>query len=81
MVTSPVGSERTHTNLEVWAPLSAHISPQVQKVDVGGIATFNCSAEGFPQDSVAWFKVGVCFAFISRVRIFFKLTKTTLFLC
>ncbi|XP_071549821.1 cell adhesion molecule Dscam1-like [Panulirus ornatus] len=58
VVSSSVGSERTHTTLEVWAPLTAHISPQVQTVDVGGVATFNCSAEGFPQETITWLKDG-----------------------
>ncbi|KAG0717009.1 Down syndrome cell adhesion molecule [Chionoecetes opilio] len=58
VVSSSVGSERAHTSLEVWAPLTAHITPQVQTVDVGGRATFNCSPEGFPQDTITWFKVG-----------------------
>ena len=57
VVSSSVGSERAHTSVEVWAPLTAHITPQVQTVDVGGRASFNCSPEGFPQDSITWFKV------------------------
>ncbi|KAK7074280.1 hypothetical protein SK128_018951, partial [Halocaridina rubra] len=69
VVSSSVDSERAHTTLEVWAPLTAHISPQVQTVDVGGLATFNCSPEGFPQDTVTWLKDGEPLEVSERVRI------------
>nr|XP_053651853.1 cell adhesion molecule Dscam2-like [Cherax quadricarinatus] len=69
VVSSSVGSERTHTTLEVWAPLTAHISPQVQTVDVGGEATFNCSPEGFPQDTITWIKDGEPLQVGGRVRL------------
>ncbi|XP_069185985.1 cell adhesion molecule Dscam1 isoform X2 [Procambarus clarkii] len=69
VVSSSVGSEKTHTKLEVWAPLTAHISPQVQTVDVGGVATFNCSPEGFPQDTVTWIKDGEPLETGGRVRL------------
>nr|XP_027222741.1 Down syndrome cell adhesion molecule-like protein 1 homolog [Penaeus vannamei] len=69
VVSSSVGSERTHTTLEVWAPLTAHITPQVQTVDVGSIATFNCSPEGFPQESISWFKDGERLEVTGRVRV------------
>ncbi|KAK8378810.1 hypothetical protein O3P69_009493 [Scylla paramamosain] len=69
VVSSSVGSERAHTSLEVWAPLTAHITPQVQTVDVGGRATFNCSPEGFPQDTITWFKDGDALKVTERVRL------------
>ncbi|XP_047475797.1 Down syndrome cell adhesion molecule-like protein Dscam2 isoform X2 [Penaeus chinensis] len=69
VASSSVGSERTHTTLEVWAPLTAHITPQVQTVDVGSIATFNCSPEGFPQESILWFKDGERLEVTARVRV------------
>ncbi|XP_050730065.1 protein sax-3-like [Eriocheir sinensis] len=69
VVSSSVGSERAHTSLEVWAPLTAHITPQVQTVDVGGRATFNCSPEGFPQDTITWFKDGEPLQVSERVRL------------
>ncbi|XP_068223029.1 cell adhesion molecule Dscam1-like isoform X2 [Palaemon carinicauda] len=69
VVSSSVDSERAHTTLEVWAPLTAHISPQVQTVDVGGVATFNCSPEGFPQDTITWLKDGEPLEVSDRVRV------------
>ncbi|XP_071538216.1 cell adhesion molecule Dscam1-like [Panulirus ornatus] len=69
VVASSVGSERAHTTLEVRAPLTAHISPQVQTVDVGGVATFNCSAEGFPQDAITWIKDGGALQVGGRLRL------------
>ncbi|XP_076034195.1 cell adhesion molecule Dscam1-like isoform X3 [Oratosquilla oratoria] len=58
VVRSSVGSEQVNTMLVVTAPLTAHITPQVQTVDVGGVATFNCSPEGFPQETLTWLKDG-----------------------
>ena len=71
MVTSSVGEERTHTTLEIWAPLNAHISPQIQTVDVGGSASFNCTAEGFPLENITWVKVRA-FPLCILKRIIFK---------
>lgn len=56
-MTSNVGEEQTQTTLEVWVPLSAHIRPQTQTVDVGGVAELNCNIEGFPVKDIKWLKV------------------------
>ncbi|KAL7636324.1 UNVERIFIED_CONTAM: hypothetical protein RMT77_013083 [Armadillidium vulgare] len=69
VVSSSVGEERTQTTLEVWAPLSAHISPQIQTVDVGGSAGFSCSVEGFPVNDIKWIKDGQPLEFSTRVRL------------
>ncbi|XP_034252481.1 Down syndrome cell adhesion molecule-like protein Dscam2 [Thrips palmi] len=44
--------------LQVWAPLSVHVLPPRQTVDVGKSADLVCQAAGFPRQQVRWLKDG-----------------------
>lgn len=44
--------------LQVWAPLSVHVLPPRQTVDVGKSADLHCQAAGFPRKQVLWLKDG-----------------------
>lgn len=49
-------------------PLSAYIQPQLQIVDVGQPAQFDCTISGVPITVVTWFKDGKPLRFDSRIR-------------
>ncbi|XP_068085516.1 cell adhesion molecule Dscam2 [Anabrus simplex] len=53
-VSNQFGEQRLESQLSVIAPLSAHVQPQIQVVNSGKSATFNCSVAGSPIDSVYW---------------------------
>ena len=44
--------------LSVWAPLSVHVQPARQTVDVGKAATLACTVSGFPRAHMFWLKDG-----------------------
>lgn len=44
--------------LVISAPLSAHIQPPVQTIDVGKEAVFMCTHGGFPVTRVLWYHNG-----------------------
>ena len=44
--------------LQVWAPLSVHVLPPRQTVDVGKSADLRCQAAGFPRKQMLWLKDG-----------------------
>ncbi|XP_049948087.1 Down syndrome cell adhesion molecule-like protein 1 [Schistocerca serialis cubense] len=69
VVNNSVGSERASTSLLVTKQLSAYMSPQVQVVDVGKTAVFNCTTDGHPKQSVVWLKDAQLLTPSSRVRL------------
>ncbi|XP_034948781.1 Down syndrome cell adhesion molecule-like protein Dscam2 isoform X2 [Chelonus insularis] len=52
------GSANLEIRLSVSAPLSVHVQPAVQTVDLGKPASLTCSANGFPQAALYWLKDG-----------------------
>jgi hypothetical protein len=52
------GEESVRVTLEITAPLSAHVQPQVQVVDVGKEASFQCIVNGYPVSQVTWLHNG-----------------------
>uniref|UniRef100_T1JKH9 Ig-like domain-containing protein n=1 Tax=Strigamia maritima TaxID=126957 RepID=T1JKH9_STRMM len=58
VITNTVGEEKVETTLTVSAPLSAHVEPQQQIIDVGKSASFHCVISGHPVTSVSWFRNG-----------------------
>ncbi|UYV70832.1 hypothetical protein LAZ67_8000774 [Cordylochernes scorpioides] len=69
-ISNNAGEERVEVQLVVTAPLSAHVQPQQQIVDVGSPASFNCSFSGHPVAHVDWLKDGrPLYADGMRVRI------------
>lgn len=58
VATNKFGSSSSTVILTVNAPLSAHVEPAEQTIDVGEEAVFNCTVYGNPVSSVRWFKDG-----------------------
>ncbi|XP_043500520.1 Down syndrome cell adhesion molecule-like protein Dscam2 isoform X4 [Polistes fuscatus] len=52
------GTETLEIRLTVSAPLSVHVQPAIQTVDLGKPAHLTCSASGFPQAALYWLKDG-----------------------
>lgn len=52
------GEENVRVTLEIRAPVTAHVQPQTQTVDVGREANFECIAGGFPISQVSWYHDG-----------------------
>ncbi|XP_044020964.1 Down syndrome cell adhesion molecule-like protein Dscam2 isoform X2 [Aphidius gifuensis] len=55
---NPEGSANLEVRLSVIAPLSVHVQPSVQTIDLGKPASLTCSASGFPQTAFYWLKDG-----------------------
>ncbi|XP_076641621.1 cell adhesion molecule Dscam2 isoform X4 [Halictus rubicundus] len=62
------GNESMEVRLTVSAPLSVHVQPSIQTVDLGKAAHLTCSASGFPQAALYWLKDGQPLRTSSRVR-------------
>nr|XP_031839913.1 Down syndrome cell adhesion molecule-like protein Dscam2 isoform X3 [Nomia melanderi] len=62
------GSESMEVRLTVSAPLSVHVQPSIQTVDLGKAAHLTCSASGFPQAALYWLKDGQPLRTGARVR-------------
>lgn len=69
LVFNSMGEERVEVVLRVTAPLSAHISPQKQTVDVGKETRLTCVINGFPVTSVSWVKNGRPLVTNERVKL------------
>ncbi|XP_043479175.1 Down syndrome cell adhesion molecule-like protein Dscam2 isoform X3 [Leptopilina heterotoma] len=63
------GSETMEVKLTVSAPLSVHVQPAIQTVDLGKSAFLTCSASGFPQAAFYWLKDGQPLRTGARIRI------------
>nr|CAD7399479.1 unnamed protein product [Timema cristinae] len=57
-VNNSAGEETVQVTLTVSAPLSAHVQPQNQVVDVGKEAVFQCIPGGHPVTKVVWYRNG-----------------------
>ncbi|XP_069681625.1 cell adhesion molecule Dscam1 isoform X3 [Periplaneta americana] len=55
-VNNSAGEETVQVTLTVTAPLSAHVQPQTQVVDVGKEAVFQCITGGHPITRVSWYR-------------------------
>ncbi|XP_014485965.1 PREDICTED: Down syndrome cell adhesion molecule-like protein Dscam2 isoform X3 [Dinoponera quadriceps] len=62
------GSETLEIRLTVSAPLSVHVQPAIQTVDLGKSAYLTCTASGFPQAVLYWLKDGQPLRTGARVR-------------
>ncbi|XP_024940114.1 Down syndrome cell adhesion molecule-like protein Dscam2 isoform X3 [Cephus cinctus] len=62
------GNDTLEVRLTVSAPLSVHIQPAMQTVDLGKPAYLTCSASGFPQAALYWLKDGQPLRTGARVR-------------
>ncbi|XP_077264986.1 cell adhesion molecule Dscam2 isoform X2 [Temnothorax americanus] len=62
------GSETLEIRLTVSAPLSVHVQPTIQTVDLGKSAYLTCTASGFPQAALYWLKDGQPLRTGARVR-------------
>ncbi|EEB12183.1 down syndrome cell adhesion molecule, putative, partial [Pediculus humanus corporis] len=58
MANNSAGKDSVQINLVVTAPLSVHIQPQIQIVDVNNEAVFECVIGGFPLSQISWFHDG-----------------------
>lgn len=58
LIINSAGEEKIEIQLIVTAPLTAHVQPQQQIIDVGRPAKFNCSFTGHPVNSISWTKDG-----------------------
>ncbi|XP_054281240.1 cell adhesion molecule Dscam2-like [Macrosteles quadrilineatus] len=58
MASNSAGSSRLDINLQVQAPLSAHVTPSILTAALGQPAAFHCSKAGSPIKSIAWAKDG-----------------------
>lgn len=64
-----MGQETLSVTLEVTAPLTAHVQPQVQVVDVGREANFQCITGGYPVSQITWLHNGKPVAPDTRVEV------------
>lgn len=64
------GEESVRVTLEVTASLTAHIQPQVQTVDVGKEASFQCIVGGHPVAQITWLHDGKPVVKDGRVELF-----------
>ncbi|GFG29264.1 hypothetical protein Cfor_07941 [Coptotermes formosanus] len=55
-VNNSAGEETVQVTLTVTVPLSAHVQPQTQVVDVGKEAVFQCITGGHPLTRVTWYR-------------------------
>uniref|UniRef100_A0A4Y0BIQ2 Down syndrome cell adhesion molecule-like protein Dscam2 n=1 Tax=Anopheles funestus TaxID=62324 RepID=A0A4Y0BIQ2_ANOFN len=69
-VNNTAGEETIQVSLTVTAPLTAHLQPQVQTVDVGKDAQFQCIISGFPAHEVLWMHNGKPIVRDSRIEIY-----------
>ncbi|XP_022215405.2 Down syndrome cell adhesion molecule-like protein Dscam2 isoform X3 [Drosophila obscura] len=68
-VNNTAGEETIQVSLTVTAPLTAHLQPQVQTVDVDKDAQFQCIVSGHPVHDVNWLHDGKPILRDNRVEI------------
>lgn len=54
-INNTAGEETIQVSLTVTAPLTVHLQPQVQTIDVDKDAQFHCVTSGYPISEVTWF--------------------------
>lgn len=69
LVNNSAGEESFQISLTVTAPLSVHLQPQVQTVDVDKNAEFQCITSGFSVDKIIWMHNGKPLINDNRVEI------------
>ncbi|XP_054712904.1 cell adhesion molecule Dscam2-like [Uloborus diversus] len=69
IVRNSIGERRIESALIVTAPLSVHIRPPHQVLNIGQEATFNCNVTGYPVHTIAWKKDQRQLSPSSRVRL------------
>ncbi|XP_017771587.1 PREDICTED: Down syndrome cell adhesion molecule-like protein Dscam2 [Nicrophorus vespilloides] len=72
------GEESVRVTLEITAPLSAHVQPQVQVVDVGKQASFQCIVGGHPVSQISWLHNGKPIAPDNRVEVMVEPPRLTI---
>ncbi|KAK9708583.1 Immunoglobulin I-set domain [Popillia japonica] len=72
------GEETARITLEITAPLSVHVQPQVQVVDVGKTANFQCIINGYPISQITWMHNGKPVAPDSRVEVMIEPARLTI---
>uniref|UniRef100_A0A6P7FJH3 Down syndrome cell adhesion molecule-like protein Dscam2 isoform X4 n=1 Tax=Diabrotica virgifera virgifera TaxID=50390 RepID=A0A6P7FJH3_DIAVI len=72
------GEESVRVTLEVTAQLSAHVQPQVQVVDVGKDANFQCIVNGYPISQISWLHNGKPIAQDNRMEVTAEPPRLTL---
>uniref|UniRef100_A0A1B0GF88 Down syndrome cell adhesion molecule-like protein Dscam2 n=1 Tax=Glossina morsitans morsitans TaxID=37546 RepID=A0A1B0GF88_GLOMM len=68
-VNNTAGEETIQVSLTVTAPLTAHLQPQVQTVDVDKDAQFQCVVSGHPVQDVNWLHDGKPILRDNRIEI------------
>ncbi|XP_074653669.1 cell adhesion molecule Dscam1-like [Tubulanus polymorphus] len=69
IATNRLGQKTAITQLTVTAPLSVHVEPSHQIVDVGNTASFNCTIYGHPVKSIKWYKNGKILKIQGRITL------------
>lgn len=70
--TNTEGSETLEVQLSITSPLTVHIQPTRQTVDLGKSAELMCNVNGFPRTNLWWLKDGQPLRTGSRVRLLTK---------
>ncbi|XP_049817554.1 Down syndrome cell adhesion molecule-like protein Dscam2 [Aethina tumida] len=63
------GEESVRVTLEITSPLSVHVQPQGQIVDVGKDASFQCIVNGYPLSQTTWLHNGKPVAPDNRIEV------------
>lgn len=66
------GTETLELHLAVTAPLTVHIQPARQTIDLGKSTELLCTISGFPRATISWLKDGQPLRTGSRVRLLNK---------
>ncbi|XP_065168013.1 cell adhesion molecule Dscam1 isoform X4 [Atheta coriaria] len=72
------GEESVEVTLEITASLTAHVQPQVQVVDVGKEASFQCIVGGYPISQISWMHNGKPIAPDNRVEVMVEPPRLTI---
>lgn len=71
-INNTAGEETIQVQLHVTAPLSIHLQPQLQTIDVDKDAQFHCVASGYPISEVTWFHNGKKIIADNRIEVLFN---------
>ncbi|XP_055380718.1 cell adhesion molecule Dscam2 isoform X2 [Condylostylus longicornis] len=69
-VNNTAGEETIQVSLTVTAPLTAHLQPQIQTIDVDKDAQFQCIVTGHPIQNINWVHDGKPILRDNRIEIF-----------
>lgn len=68
-VNNSAGEETIQVTLTITAPLTAHLQPQMQTVDVDKNAQFQCVVSGHPVHDVNWLHDGKLILRDNRIEV------------